>query len=94
MNYIYGVLLLHSTGKELNEENLKKVLEATGEKTEEAQLKALVSNLKGVNIEDAIKQSVALAAPSAGPAKEEKKEEAKVEEKKEESVEGLAGLFG
>jgi len=93
MNYIYGVLLLHSTGKELNEENLKKVLEATGEKTEEAQLKALVSNLRGVNIEDAIKLA-AVAAPSAGPAKEEKKEEAKAEEKKEESVEGLAGLFG
>ena len=94
MNYVYGVLLLHSAGKELNESNVSKVVEATGEKADPAQVKALVASLNGVNIEEAVKQAV-VAAPAqghaAGPAKAEEKKE---EKPKEESVEGLASLFG
>ncbi len=96
MNYVYGVLLLHSAGKELNEHNVSKVVEATGEKADPAQVKALVASLNGVNIEEAVKQAVVAAAPAAsghaaGPAKAEEKKE---EKPKEESVEGLASLFG
>jgi len=95
MNYVYGVLLLHSAGKELNEANVSKVVEATGEKADPAQVKALVASLNGVNIEEAVKQAVVAAAPAqghaAGPAKAEEKKE---EKPKEESVEGLASLFG
>ena len=95
MNYVYGVLLLHSAGKELSETNISKVVEAAGEKADPAQVKALVASLNGVNIEEAVKQAVVASAPAqghaAGPAKAEEKKE---EKPKEESVEGLASLFG
>ncbi|ENN95758.1 50S ribosomal protein L12P [Methanocaldococcus villosus KIN24-T80] len=101
MEYIYAALLLHSAGKEINEENLKAVLQAAGIEVDEARIKALVAGLEGVNIDEAIANAampVAVAAPA--PAVEEKKEEAKEEkkeEKKEEetaAVAGLAALFG
>jgi len=53
MEYIYGAMLLHKAGKEVNEQNVKKVLEAAGVKVEEARVKALVSALDGVNIDEA-----------------------------------------
>jgi large subunit ribosomal protein L12 len=66
MNLVYGALLLHSAGKQINEENVKKIAEATGEKVEEAQVKALVVALEGVNIEDVIsKAAMPVAAPAA-----------------------------
>ncbi|MBL7160071.1 MAG: 50S ribosomal protein P1, partial [Candidatus Aenigmarchaeota archaeon] len=72
MNLVYGALLLHSAGKEINLENVKKVAEATGEKIEEAQVKALVAALDGVNVEEAISKAaaapVAVAAAPAGEA--------------------------
>ncbi|MBI1973340.1 50S ribosomal protein P1 [Candidatus Micrarchaeota archaeon] len=99
MEFVYAALMLHSAKKEVNESNLKKVAEAAGIASDDAKLKALVASLEGVNIDDAIKQSVAFAAPAAGPspaagaapAKEEKKEEKKTEE---EAAGGLAALFG
>jgi len=102
MEYIYGALLLHSAGKEINEDNLKKVIEAIGEKADEAKIKALIASLEGVNIDEVIKKAsmptVAAAPAVAGESKaEEKKEEEKEEEaekKEEEAAEGLAGLFG
>ena len=100
MNYIYGALLLHSAGKEINEENLKKIIDATGEAANEAQIKALVAALDGVNIEEAISKAampVAAAAPApASEAKEEKKEEKEEDtaKKAEEAAEGLGALFG
>ena len=100
MNYIYGVLLLHSAGKELSEASVAKVVEATGEKAEPAQVKALVASLQGVNIDEAIKQAVVSAAPSGGGSGSahaaEKKEEKKEDEgkKAEEAAAGLSGLFG
>ena len=54
MEYVYGAMLLHKAGQKINEENLKKVLEAAGVKVEEARVKALVSALEGVNIDEAI----------------------------------------
>ena len=30
MEYVYGALLLHKTGQEVTEDNLKKVIAATG----------------------------------------------------------------
>ncbi len=102
MEYIYGALLLHSAGKEINEASVKKVIDATGEKAEETQVKALVAALKDVNIEEAIsKAAMPVAAPAAaapaGEAKAEEKEEEAAEDKEkkeEEAAEGLAGLFG
>lgn len=96
MNYIYSVLLLHSAGKELTEGNVAKVVEATGEKVDPAQVKALVASLGGVNIDEAIKQAVVSAAPAAAAPAAEKKEEKKEDEgkKAEEAAAGLSGLFG
>jgi len=99
INYVYGALLLHSAGKPIDETHLKKVVEATGEKVEEAQVKALVSSLEGVNIEEAIKSAaVAVAAPvvSSAPAaaKEDKTDEEADKKRAEEAVAGLGSLFG
>ena len=100
MEYVYSALLLHSAKKEVNETNIKKVLEGVGIKADEAKTKALVAALEGVNIDEVIKQAV-LPVATAVPLKEEKKAEEKEkvkpqeeEEKAEEAVSGLASLFG
>ncbi len=108
MEYVYASLLLHSAGKEINEENVRKVLEAAGIEVDEVRLKALVAALKNINIDEAIKTAAVpvAAAPAVAPAEApaEKKEEA-AEEKKEEEEEkkemseeeiaaGLEALFG
>ena len=101
MNYIYSALLLHSAGKEINEENVKKVIEATGEKADDAMVKALVTSVEGVNIDEVIEKAAApvtVAAPVANEQKSESKKEEKTEEnqekKAEEAAEGLGALFG
>jgi large subunit ribosomal protein L12 len=99
MENIYAALLLHKSGKEVNEENLKKVVAATGTEIgpdEEAKIKSLVASLKGVDIDKELENaSLVSAAPASGsaPAEGEKKEEPK-EEKKEAAAEGLSALFG
>lgn len=93
MEYVYSALLLHSAKQPITEENVKKVLQASGIAVDEAKVKALVASLEGVNIDEAIKQAaVAVAAPAA----EEKKEERKEDEgkKAEEAAAGLSSLFG
>jgi len=105
MEYIYSAMLLHSAGKEITEENIKKVLTAAGVKADDARIKALTASLDGVDIEEAIKNAAAVpvaAAPAAsgGTSSEDKKEEKKEEEEEEEEVseeeaaEGLGALFG
>ena len=97
-------MLLHSAGKEVNEENLSKILEAAGISVEDARVKALTASLDGVDIEDVIASAAAApaaAAPAAAPAEEGGAEEAEAaEEEEEEEVseeeveEGLGALFG
>ncbi len=98
MEYVYSALLLYRAKKEINEINVKKVLEAAGIKVDEGRVKALVAALDGVNIEQAIKEAAVVpmaAAPAAHHAPEAKKEEKKEEKKSaEESVAGLGSLFG
>lgn len=110
IEYIYASLLLHSAKKEINEENLKNVLQAAGADIDEVRIKAVVSALKEVNIDEAIKTAAPIyaapaattvsAAPAAAEAgtKEEKKAEKKEEKKEEVSEEamaqGLEALFG
>jgi len=105
MMYIYAAMFLHSAGKPITEENLKKIAEAVGIEYDEARIKALVAALSEVDIDEVIKSAMAMpvaAAPTSAEevkkeeeAKEEKKEEEKKEEKKEEeAVAGLAALFG
>jgi len=105
MEYVYAALLLHAAGKEINEENLKKVLEAAGVTPDEARIKALVAALEGVNIDEVIeKAAMPVAAPvavAAAPAPAEAQEQAQEEEEEEEeevseedALAGLGALFG
>ena len=95
MEYVYSAMLLHSAGKKITAENIKKVLTAAGVKADDARIKALTASLEGVNIDEAIKTGAvpaAAAAPAtpAAPAPsgeapapaEGKPEEKKKEEKK------------
>ena len=104
MEYVYAAMLLHKAGKEINEENIAKVLKAAGIKVDDIRVKALVASLSEVNIEEAIEAAPAMmAAPVAAqaPAAEEKPKpedkKKKVEEdkaKEDAALEGLGALFG
>jgi large subunit ribosomal protein L12 len=97
MEYTYAALLLHKVGKEINEENLKAVVAATGASVDEAKVKVMVASLSGVDIADKLANASVAAAPAAGaaPAADEApKEEKKKEEPKVDSAAGLASLFG
>ena len=100
MEYVYAAMLLHKAGHKVDENGVKKVLEAAGVKVDDSRVKALVASLENVNIDEAIKQAampVAVAAPAAAaPAGEKKHEEKPKEEKKNdaEAAAGLGALFG
>ena len=91
--FVYAALLLHSTKQPITEENLVRVVHASGTQPDSTKAKAFVASLEGVNIDEAISKA---ALPTAGPA-QEKKEEKKEEDtskKAEEAAGGLAALFG
>lgn len=97
MEYVYSALLLHKLGKEVNEENVNKVVAAAGAKVDDSKVKSLIASLNGVDIEKELESaSLVAAASSAGKAgkAEEKKEEKPKEEKHEAAAEGLSALFG
>ena len=100
MKYVYAALLLHSSAQPVTEENVKKVVAATGGQVEDAQVKALVAALSEVNIDEALKSASAMAAAPvavATPAdtkKEEKKAPEEEKKKEEEALAGLGALFG
>jgi len=103
MEYVYAVLLLHKAGKQINEENLKKVLVAAGINPDEVRVKSLVAAVSEVNIDEVLKSATAMplavttatttpaVAAETKPAEEKKKEEKKEEE---EALAGLSALFG
>ena len=94
MEYVYGALLLHKLGQQVDEGNLKNVIVAAGAQADEAKIKTLVASLQGVDIASELENAqIAVAAPTSGaaPAKAEEKKE---EKKQEESAAGLASLFG
>jgi len=102
MEYVYAALLLHSSGKDVSEEGIKTILSAAGVAADDVRIKALVSALEGVDIEDVLSKapSVAVAAApaaaapasAAAPAAEEAEEDK--EEAEESGIEGLGALFG
>ncbi len=103
MEYIYAALLLHKLQQPITEENVRKIIAAAGVDPNEVKIKALVSALSEINIDEAIKNATLapVAAPAQAPApapapKEEKKVEERKEEKKaeEEALAGLSALFG
>jgi large subunit ribosomal protein L12 len=98
MEYTYAALLLHKVGKDINEDNLKAVISATGAEVDEAKVKVMVASLKDVDIADKLANASVAAAPAAGASDAGKAEAPKEEKKKEgpkaEAAEGLASLFG
>lgn len=99
MEYVYAALILHKLKKEINESNIGGIIKASGAEVNDAQVKALVSALADVNIEEAIKAApvavaAAPAAAAAAPEGEAKKEEAPAGKTEEQAMEGLASLFG
>ena len=99
MEYVFAALLLHKLQKPINDENITKVIGATGVTPDEVKIKALVSALSEINIEDALKNATIAAA---APAEEAKKSESKADDKpkeedgkkEEEALAGLSSLFG
>jgi len=103
MEYVYAALLLHKLKQDINEDNVKNVIKATGVSPDDVKVKSLVAAISEVNIEDALKaapMAAAAAAPAAAPASSnagaaaEKEDEKKEEKKEEEALEGLSSLFG
>lgn len=109
MEYVYASLLLHTAGKEVNEENLRRVLEAAGIRADDVRVKMLVAALKEINIDEVLKQAsmapavpvtpvtVQVAAPApqqAQPTPAKAEEEEKKEVSEEEIAEGISSLFG
>jgi large subunit ribosomal protein L12 len=100
LEYMYAAMLLHSAGKEINENSVENILNAAGIKPDSVRIKALVAALAEVDIDEALKTPVltaAAAGPVAAPEEEEEAEEKPEEEEKEEEEEdlqGLSALFG
>ena len=103
MEYVYAALLIHKSGNKVDEATVTKVLEAAGVTVDSAKVKALISSLDGVDIQEAISKAAVAAPVAAAPAaaadsgsaapKEEKKEEKK-EEDDSAAAAGLGALFG
>ncbi|ERG92856.1 MAG: 50S ribosomal protein L12P [Haloquadratum walsbyi J07HQW1] len=66
MEYIYAALTLNESGESITEDAVTDVLEAAGTDVEESRVKALVSALEDVDIEEAIDSAAAAPAPAAG----------------------------
>ncbi len=104
MEYVYAALMLHSAGKDVNEDGVKKVVEAAGITADDVRIKALIAALEGVDIAKVLSQASAMpvavaAAPAAAAAPTSKAEateekEEKKEEAEESGIEGLGALFG
>lgn len=105
MEYVHAAILLHKLNKEINEDTVSKIVEAAGVVPDKVKIKALVSALGEVKIDEALKSAAivtaAPAAPQGAPAAQaaekapSEAEKAKVEEKKEEeALAGLSSLFG
>jgi len=101
MEYVYAAMLIHKLGGKIEEDTVKKVIQAAGGSPDDGRAKALVAALSDVDIDSAIKEaSIApvAAAPAAvggaAPAAEEKKEEKEDKKSAEEAAAGLGALFG
>ena len=101
MEYVYAAMLLHKLDKDVTEESVTSVVQASGAEVNQAQVKSLVAALADIDIDEAVKAApVAAAAPLAAPAAEEAAAAETKEEKKDDSqseeqaMAGLSSLFG
>ena len=95
MEYIYAAMILHSADKDINEENVKSIIEAAGIEADDARIKALIAALEDVDIDEAMETTAMAAAPAAAaPAAAEAAVEEVEEEAEEAAAAGLGALFG
>lgn len=91
-------MILHSAEKDINEENVKSIIEAAGIEADDARIKALIAALEDVDIDEAMETTAMAAAPAAAPAATEaaveEEEEEEEEASEEEAAAGLGALFG
>lgn len=67
MEYVYAAAILHELNQEINEANMKAVLEAAGADVSESRVKALIAALEGVDL-DQITGSAQPELPDDGAA--------------------------
>ncbi len=106
MEYIYAALLLHNSGKEVTEDGITVVMDAAGIKADKGRIKALISALSDVNIDEAMVQAQPAYAPApvappaqvpmpaAAPEAPKAEKAGKEEEKKKKEEEGKAEETG
>ena len=95
MEYIYAAMILHSADKDINEENVKSIIEAAGIEADDARIKALIAALEDVDIDEAMETTAMAAAPAAAaPSAAEAAVEEEEEEAEEAAAAGLGALFG
>ena len=100
MQYLHAALVLHTSGKKITEKGIDAIIKSAGGKPDEGKIKALVSTLESVDIDEAIKgasfmTAAAPAATTATAGKESAEETAEVEEEEDEGDDlGLSSLFG
>jgi 50S ribosomal protein L12P len=102
MQYIYAALLIYKSGKDITEDSVKAVLTAAGATVDDARVKALISALEGVDIEEAIAKAAFAAPAAAAPAAAAEAAPAAAAEaapeeddhSEEEGMAGLGALFG
>ena len=96
MEYIYAALLLHNSDKEITEDGITAIMKAAGIKADKGRIKALISALGDVNIDEAMAQAqpayapapMAAQAPMPAPETAPEAPEEKKAEKKKKKAEG------
>jgi large subunit ribosomal protein L12 len=110
MEYIYAALLLHDSGKEITEDGMTAIMKAAGVEAEIGRVKALISALNDVDIDEAMAQAqpayapaapampaqapAAAPAPEAGEAEKKEKKEKKEKTAEEEEKAEETGMEG
>ncbi len=108
MEYIYAALLLHDSGKEVTEDGMTAIMKAAGVEAEIGRVKALISALNDVDIDEAMAQAqpayapaapampaqapATAPAPEAGEAEKKEKKEKTAEEEEKAEETGMEGL--
>ena len=93
MEYVYAGLLLRYIKKEINEENLRKILIAAGITVDEVRLKGTINLFKEVKINEQVLEETMVQQMQ--PKKEEKKQEEITPEKpKEEDNDDILDILG
>ncbi|MHA2167245.1 MAG: 50S ribosomal protein L12 [Candidatus Hodarchaeales archaeon] len=100
MQYLHAALVLHTSGKKITEKGIDAIIKSAGGKPDEGKIKALVSTLESVDIDEAIKGAsfMTAAAPAASSVDTGKASVGETAEAEEEEAEGddlgLSSLFG